>query len=110
ITVDTPAGTVSGGESDLAPESRHGGVTLDQLALITRLIGREFDHHDPIAHHYTLEVSSPGLERALRTPAHFQREVGKVVNVRMRAITDGVRRVQGVLVAADDDTITVRLD
>jgi ribosome maturation factor RimP len=97
ITVDTPPG----GE---------GGVTLDQLALITRLVGREFDHHDPIPGHYTLEVSSPGLERTLRTAAHFQREIGKTVSIRLRATVDGARRLQGVLVAADATTATVRLD
>jgi ribosome maturation factor RimP len=103
ITVDTPPGAepVEGG---------HGGITLDQLALVTRLISRDFDHLDPIPGHYTLEISSPGLERNLRTPAHFQREIGKTVNVRLRANVDGMRRIQGVLVAADDTTATVRLD
>jgi len=97
ITVDTPPGS-------------DGGVTLDQLALVTRLVGRDFDFHDPIPGHYTLEVSSPGLERTLRTAEHFRREVGKTVNIRLRANVDGARRVQGVLIASDDTTATVRLD
>src|SRR4051794_3463323 len=97
ITVDTRPGSES-------------GITLDQLALVTRLVGRDFDHHDPIPGHYTLEVSSPGLERTLRTPLHFQREIGKTVNVRLRTNVDGTRRLQGVLIAADDTTATVRLD
>ncbi len=97
ITIDTP------------PNS-DGGVTLDQLALVTRLVGRDFDHHDPIPGHYTLEVSSPGLERTLRTPAHFQREIGKTVNIRLRSTVNGERRLNGVLIAADDDTATIRLD
>jgi ribosome maturation factor RimP len=104
ITIDTPPGTVGGSEN------RHGGVTLDQLALVTRLIGRDLDHHDPIPSHYTLEVSSPGLERNLRTPTHFQREIGKSVTIRLRTQLDGQRRFNGVLVAADDTTVTVRLD
>ena len=53
--------------------------TSTHLALATRLISRELDHDDPIPGHYTLEVTSPGLERKLRTPAHFQREIGKTV-------------------------------
>jgi ribosome maturation factor RimP len=97
ITIDTPPGSA-------------GGVTLDQLALVTRLVGRDFDHHDPIPGHYTLEVSSPGLERTLRTAVHFQREIGKTVNIRLRTNVDGTRRVQGVLIAADETTATVRLD
>ncbi len=86
-----------------------GGITLDSLALATRLISREMDHVDPIPGHYTLEVTSPGLERQLRTPAHFRREVGKDVTVRLRAVESGERRVDGVLVAADDTTATIRL-
>lgn len=95
VTIDTPAGSP-------------GGVDLEQIALATRLISREFDHHDPIPGRYTLEVTSPGLERSLRTAAHFRREVGKTVNVRLRGTGGDARRVQGVLVSADDHQIGVR--
>jgi ribosome maturation factor RimP len=84
-----------------------GGVDLEAIALATRLISREMDHVDPISGRYTLEVSSPGLERNLRTPSHFQRIVGWTVNVRTHASVQGDRRAQGVLSAADDDGITV---
>jgi ribosome maturation factor RimP len=67
------------------------------------------DHEDPIAGHYTLEVTSPGLERPLRTPAHFQREVGKVITVRLRDSKADPRRFGGLLVAANDETVTIRL-
>ncbi len=86
-----------------------GGITLDDLSLATRLISRELDHADPIPGRYTLEVTSPGLERRLRTPAHFQREVGKDVTIRLRNVVSGDRRIDGVLVAADDHDATVRL-
>jgi ribosome maturation factor RimP len=59
---------------------------------------------------YTLEVSSPGLERPLRTPAHFLRELNKVVSVRLHHAIDGRRRLQGVLLRADDRAIVVCLD
>jgi ribosome maturation factor RimP len=85
------------------------GITLDQIALATRLISREMDHEDPIAGHYTLEVTSPGLERPLRTPAHFQREVGKQVTVRLRDVLNDERRIEGLLTTADDLHATVRL-
>lgn len=85
------------------------GITLDQISLATRLISRELDHEDPIAGHYTLEVTSPGLERPLRTPAHFQREVGKQVTVRLRDVVNDERRVEGMLTAADDLHATVQL-
>jgi ribosome maturation factor RimP len=86
------------------------GVTLDELSLATRLISRELDHQDPIAGHYTLEVTSPGLERQLRTPAHFQREVGKTLNVRLRDPAADPRRLQGTLLTADDLGATLLLD
>ena len=97
VTIDTPAGST-------------GGVDLEAIALATRLIGREFDHHDPVPGHYTLEVTSPGLERTLRTPAHYQREIGKTIAVRLRDTVNVGRRVQGVLVTADDRSATIRLD
>ena len=84
-----------------------GGVDLEAIALATRLISREMDHVDPISGRYTLEVSSPGLERNLRTPTHFQRIIGWTVNARTHASVEGDRRVQGVLSAADDDGIAV---
>lgn len=96
VTLDTRAGA-------------EGSITLDSIALATRLISRELDHEDPITGHYTLEVTSPGVERSLRTPAHFQREVGKTVLVRLRDPQADPRRLQGELVAADEGTATIRL-
>ncbi len=87
-----------------------GGVDLEDLSLVTRLVNREFDHLDPVPGKYTLEVSSPGIERSLRRPDHFTRVVGSTVNVRLRDVTKESRRFQGVLVAADDQGITVRLE
>lgn len=96
VTLDTPPGSDA-------------GVDLDQLALATRLISRELDHQDPIPGKYTLEVTSPGVERTLRTPAHYQREVGKLINVRLANVGGEDRRFDGVLVSADDTTATFRV-
>jgi ribosome maturation factor RimP len=97
VTLDTPPG---------AP----GGVTLDDLALASRLVSRELDAQDPVPGHYTLEVTSPGVERALRTPAHFRREIGKVVAIRLADVGHDERRVTGTLIAADDTSATVAVD
>ena len=97
VTIDTPPGS-------------EGGVDMDKLALATRLISREMDHHDPMPGRYTLEVTSPGVERTLRTPAHFQRELGKTINVRLSDTNADQRRFEGVLVAADDTAATLRVD
>lgn len=88
-----------------------GGIDLEQLALATRLISREFDHTDPIPGRYTLEVSSPGVERTLRTADHFARAVGERVTVRLVGPDDhGRRRHEGTLVAATDTEITLAVD
>jgi len=97
VTLDTPPGS-------------DGGVTLDNLALASRLVSRQLDEHDPVPGRYTLEVTSPGVERSLRTPAHFQREVGKVVAVRLADVGHDERRITGTLVAADERTATIDVD
>ncbi len=68
------------------------------------------DEVDPIPGHYTLEVTSPGLERQLRTAAHFQREIGKTVTLRFADPAADPRRIDGQLVAADEHTATLLLD
>jgi ribosome maturation factor RimP len=88
---------------------RPGGLDLDALAGATRAVSRALDEADPIAGTYTLEVTSPGLERPLRTPHHFARATGESVKVKLVAgVADDDRRLTGELVAADDDGITVR--
>lgn len=92
------------------PVSSEQSVSLDTIALITRLLSREFDHSDPMPGRYTLEVTSPGLERTLRVPRHFQREIGKVVALRLLANPNLPRRLQGTIVGADEVAVTVRTD
>lgn len=96
ITVDTPPGSP-------------GGIDVDQLSKCTRLISRELDHDDPVPGHYTLEVSSPGLERNLRLPRHFQRETGKSAAIRLQNVINGERRLSGVIESSGPDTFVLRL-
>jgi len=81
---------------------RAGGVNLDELGDATRAVSAALDEIDPMPGRYTLSVSSPGLERRLRTPAHFTRAVGETVTIRIHAGTEDVRRVTGTLTSADD--------
>ena len=103
VVVDTKPGT-------LGENGRPAGIDLEKIGLLTRLISKEFDHAEPVPGRYTLEVTSPGLERNLRLPRHYIREVNKEVSVRLTAPLEsgGERRIQGVLVAADEREITVR--
>jgi ribosome maturation factor RimP len=86
---------------------REGGVGLDELGEATRDVSAALDDLDPMPGRYTLSVSSPGLERRLRTPAHFARAVGETVTARIDAGTDEVRRVTGTLAAADETGCTL---
>ena len=88
--------------------SREGGVDIDALAELSRAVSRALDEDDPVAGKYTLEVSSPGLERTLRRPDHFVGAVGDQVTLKTVPGTEGDRRVTGTLTAADDEGITVR--
>jgi ribosome maturation factor RimP len=104
---------LAGRELRIVVESGHAGGSLDLDAIsdVTRAVSRALDEADPINSAYTLEVTSPGLERTLRTPHHFARAVGETVRVKTRPggpDADTERRVAGVLAAADDGGITVR--
>ncbi|TRZ79461.1 MAG: ribosome maturation factor RimP [Actinobacteria bacterium] len=103
VVVDTKPGL-------LGEDGQPAGVDLEKIGVLTRLISKEFDHSEPVPGRYTLEVTSPGLERNLRLPRHFVREVNKVISVRLTAPLENSneRRVQGLLVSADDRQITVR--
>lgn len=85
-----------------------GGVGLDALARLSRSVGRALDEHDLLDGRYTLEVSSPGLERPLRTPDHFRRAAGSDVKVKTLPGFDGPRRLTGVLEAVADDGVDLR--
>jgi ribosome maturation factor RimP len=89
---------------------RQGGVALDDLEQLSREISTALDDADPMPDRFYLEVSSPGLERPLRRPDHFQTAVGSKVKVKTHPSVEGDRRVDGTLVAADDDGFTVETD
>ena len=88
---------------------RPGGVDLDLVSETSKQISADLDRQDDdlVPGRYVLEVSSPGIERPLRTPAHFKRVVGSTVALKTHPGTEGDRRVEGVLEAADDDGVVV---
>jgi ribosome maturation factor RimP len=83
-----------------------GGVDLDTVAQVSEELSRALDLRDPIPGRYTLEVSSPGLERALRVPEHFALSVGKKAMVKTREVVHGNgHRIDGTVLSADDDRV-----
>lgn len=87
-----------------------GGIGTDLLARATRRISKELDVTDPISGSYTLEVSSPGLERVLRKPLHYERSMGEQVSLKLVAGAHDPRRVSGQLVGVDAEGITIDSD
>ncbi len=99
--VEFSAGTLS------VVVTKAGGVDLEALTKANRTISEWLDANDPIASRYTLDVSSPGLERRLRTPLHFASAVGEVVTLRELRGAEPTRRLEGTLVAANDTSVTL---
>jgi ribosome maturation factor RimP len=86
------------------------GVGLGDCERVSREISALLDVEDPIPGAYTLEVSSPGFDRVLRTPAHFGRFVGSRVFVELKEPRAGRRRYTGELLAVDDAGIALAVD
>lgn len=86
------------------------GVDVDRIAKLSRGLSRVLDDLDPFEGSYTLEVSSPGLERKLRRPRHYEKSVGKEIKVKTSAPVAGERTHTGVLTAADDSSFTISIN
>ncbi|MDR1132235.1 MAG: ribosome maturation factor RimP [Oscillospiraceae bacterium] len=84
-----------------------GGVSLDDCERISREIDPILDEKDPIPDSYIFEVSSAGLERPLRLPAHFQRFIGENAEVKLYAPLDGSKCYTGMLAAYDNGSVTL---
>jgi ribosome maturation factor RimP len=86
------------------------GIDLEDCEAVSRQVSAILDVEDPLPDHYSLEVSSPGLDRTLTKPAHFQRFMGEDVRVKLRFPMDGRRNFRGALRAANEEQIEVEVD
>src|SRR3546814_15411845 len=85
-----------------------GGVsTLEDCERVSKEVAGVMDVEDPIRNAYRLEVSSPGLDRPLVKPAHFQRFVGQPAKVQLMAPLNGRRRFIGAIISADADAVRI---
>lgn len=85
-------------------------VNLDDCEAVSREVSALLDVHDPIDGQYTLEVSSPGLDRPLFRLAHFARFVGEVAKLELEFPQEGRRRFQGEILGVADDAVSIEQD
>lgn len=86
------------------------GITLDDCERVSRQVSAVLEAEDPIPGRYTLEVSSPGLDRVLRTREHFRRFLGSRIKVQLATPLDGRRRFTGRLLEVLDDGVVLDVD
>ena len=86
------------------------GITLDDCTAVSHQLSGVLDVEDPIPEHYSLEVSSPGLDRPLFSAAHFERFAGHLVQVRLARLIDRRRKLTGVLKGLRGDAVLVEMD
>ena len=108
VDVEHTHSSGGGGRLCISVDRAGGSRYFDAVSEATRRISALLDEHDDIVPgRYTLEVSSPGVERPLRTADQFRRHIGGTVSVKTRPGTKGERRMEGTLEAADDQGVTV---
>lgn len=86
------------------------GVTVTDCSKASRQFSAILDVEDPISNRYTLEVSSPGMDRPLAKPEHFKKVIGSDVKIKMATLVNGRRRFTGELIEATDAFIVVEVD
>lgn len=88
---------------------KESGITIEDCENVTRAVDAPLDELDPIAESYTLEVSSPGIERELVREEHFDRFLGAPVMVKLiRPDENGERKFKGMLISSDGSSVTIR--
>ncbi len=90
---------------------KEGGVGIDDCVDMTHAIDPVLDREDPVPQEYVLEVSSPGIDRKLERPEHFQAYLGRPVRARLiRPLEDGSRELEGLLINAENGKLELQLD
>ena len=86
------------------------GVGLEDCETVSRQVSALLDVEDPVPGHYVLEVSSPGLDRKLTKPAHYQRYLGDDIRVQLRFPIEGRKKFRGKLLSANEEAIEIEVD
>ena len=88
-------------------DKEEGGISLDECEAISRRMSDALDEADPIKENYCLEISSPGIERRLRNPEHFERYMGETIEIGFFKAVNGAKSVLGVLTDYKDGEISI---
>lgn len=102
-------GTRAGGTLRVTID-KPGGVTLEDCTRVSRSLGHALDVEEAIDHRYTLEVSSPGLDRPLHGPGDYERAIGRLVRIKTRPPWDGPRVVVGRLAGVESAAVRVAVE
>lgn len=86
------------------------GIDVDDCAEVSRQVGAILDVEDPISSEYSLEVSSPGVDKPLFEIEHFQSVIGEIVNVKLSIPLNGRRKFKGPLVAIENNNLIIEVD
>ena len=89
---------------------QEGGITVDDCERVSRQVSDVVDVEGAVSGEYTLEVSSPGLDRPLFTLQQHTRFIGRIISLRLRALVDGRRRLRGELLDVTGDALVVLVD
>ncbi len=90
-------------------DKEEGGISIDECEEFSRAFSDVLDKADPISQNYYLEVSSPGIERKLKTKEHFEKYMGQTVDVGLYKAINGVKQLTGELSGYEDDKIKIRV-
>ena len=86
---------------------KDGGVTIEDCENVSRILEKKLDETDPIEQAYILEVSSPGIDRPLKKPEHFEKYIGEIIDIKLYKPLEGKKEYQGELKQFNDGVITI---
>ncbi len=89
---------------------KEAGIGVGDCEKVSRQVSSVMDVEDPIASHYTLEVSSPGMDRPLFTLAHYERSVGEKVSIKLSRKFEDRKNFTGIIAGVENDEVVVRID
>ena len=87
---------------------KEGGINMEDCETVSHQVSGILDVEDPIKGQYSLEVSSPGLDRPLFTVEHYRRFIGETANIRLRSALNGRRKFTGEIISVEDEEIVIK--